>query len=116
MCTVVLLTFMRLFEQYCTVGGTLFKIQHLYLQLDNCVGENKNNILTAYLAILVWKDIIETVEIHFMMGHTHIKIDQIFSRWVTVYLFVFACRKNCPSRPFSHQITSSSPALPTTIM
>ncbi|CAM9835172.1 unnamed protein product, partial [Choristocarpus tenellus] len=50
-------------------------------QVDNCVSENKNNFFLRYTGLLVAASVIRVVEIHFMMvGHTHIKIDQIFSR------------------------------------
>lgn len=50
-------------------------------QVDNCVSENKNNFFLGYAGLLVAASIIRVVEINFMMvGHTHMKIDQIFSR------------------------------------
>lgn len=50
-------------------------------QVDNCVSENKNNYFLGYAGLLVAASIIRVVEINFMMvGHTHMKIDQIFSR------------------------------------
>ncbi|CAN0102974.1 unnamed protein product, partial [Sphacelaria rigidula] len=53
----------------------------LYLQLDNCVGENKNHIVLGYLGCLVVRGKIGRVEINFMMvGYTHIIIDQVCSR------------------------------------
>lgn len=52
-------------------------------QVDNCVSENKNNFFVGYAGLLVAEDVIGAVEINFMMvGHTHTKIDQIFSRLV----------------------------------
>ena len=56
----------------------------LSLQVDNCASENKNNYFLGYAGLLVAASIIRVVEINFMMvGHTHMKIDQIFSRCVT---------------------------------
>ncbi|CAM9958284.1 unnamed protein product [Choristocarpus tenellus] len=57
-------------------------IQPAHWQVDNCVSENKNNFFLGYVGLLVAASVIHVVEIHFMMvGHTHIKIDQIFSRF-----------------------------------
>ena len=51
------------------------------MQLDNCVGENKNGIVIGYLASLVGRGIIDEVEVLFMpVGHTHVRIDPVFSR------------------------------------
>ena len=52
------------------------------LQLDNCVGENKNHYLFAYLSLLVAKGVFKTVHLGFLMvGHTHEDIDAMFSRF-----------------------------------
>ncbi|CAB1104354.1 unnamed protein product [Ectocarpus sp. CCAP 1310/34] len=57
-------------------------IQHAHWQVDNCVSENKNNFFLGYAGLLVAADVVRVVEIHFMMvGHTHTKIDQVFSRF-----------------------------------
>ena len=42
---------------FCTVRLAPF----LYLQLDNCVRENKNNFIICFLALLVDLDIFEKV-------------------------------------------------------
>lgn len=61
--------------------GKTFHIKLLHVQLDNCVGENKNNIVMAFLGGLIASGVIGRAEVHFLMvGHTHIKIDQVFSR------------------------------------
>ncbi|CAM9912978.1 unnamed protein product, partial [Choristocarpus tenellus] len=50
-------------------------------QVDNCVSENKNNFFLVYTGLLVAASVIRVVEIHFLMvGYTHVKINQIFSR------------------------------------
>ena len=51
-------------------------------QVDNyCVSENKNSFFIGYAGLLVAAGVIKAVEVHFMMvGHTHIKFDQVFSR------------------------------------
>ena len=58
--------------------GTLPR--QLFVQLDNCVRENKNNYLLSYLDALVWWGIFDSIEIGFLpVGHTHCDIDQAFS-------------------------------------
>ncbi|CAM9443035.1 unnamed protein product [Pylaiella littoralis] len=79
-CTVVWLALARLFDMFG--GPTVLYIDVLLLSLDNCVGENKNNIVMAFLGCLVLIGVVGRVEVNFMqVGHTHIKIDQIFSRY-----------------------------------
>lgn len=49
------------------------------LQLDNCT-DNKCAVVFAYAAYLVETGVFLVVELHFLpCGHTHIRIDQIFS-------------------------------------
>jgi len=53
----------------------------LYLQMDNCVRENKNVAVLAYLSWLVQRRIFQQVFISFLpVGHTHEDIDQVWSR------------------------------------
>ena len=79
-CTALHKTFHRLFEEHVPEGEQPH-IDHLTTQVDNCVSENKNNILLGYLGSLVGRGIIGSVTVQFMpVGHTHIKIDQAFSR------------------------------------
>lgn len=62
-------------------SGRLY-IDKLMIQVDNCIGENKNNILMALLGALVHVGVVGSVEVNFMqVGHTHIQIAQIFSRY-----------------------------------
>src|SRR5688572_8770099 len=50
------------------------------LQGDNCSKENKNVWLLGYLAILVYRRIFNSLELHMLMaGHTHTEIDAMFS-------------------------------------
>ena len=80
-CTAIHRVLTRLFGKSYAMNGHMMRIKHLHVQVDNCVGENKNNFVLGFLAMLVSMEIVENVEIHFMMvGHTHIKIDQFFSR------------------------------------
>ena len=66
----------RIFETDVNSGGDAY-IEELFVQVDNCVGENKNHILVGYLGSLVGRVIIVRLEINLMMmGHTHIKIDR----------------------------------------
>ncbi|KAL3678770.1 hypothetical protein R1sor_021726 [Riccia sorocarpa] len=54
----------------------------LYLQLDNTVRENKNNILFAYLAMLLEKKMFTKIKLgSLLVGHTHDFVDQMFSRF-----------------------------------
>ncbi|KAL3701174.1 hypothetical protein R1sor_019196 [Riccia sorocarpa] len=54
----------------------------LYLQLYNTVRENKNNILFAYLAMLLDRNIFTKIKLGFLLvGHTHDFVDQMFSRF-----------------------------------
>ena len=51
--------------------------------MDNTVSENKNNHIMGFLEALVARGVMRSVTLCFMMvGHTHIKIDQVFSCWV----------------------------------
>lgn len=60
-------------------GGAL--PPRLCLQLDNCVRENKNKALMAYLSWLVLRKVFTSVEVSFLpVGHTHEDIDQVWSR------------------------------------
>ena len=54
----------------------------LYLQLDNCWRENKNNVLMNWCASLVERGLFPGgIEIGFLpVGHTHNEVDQIASR------------------------------------
>lgn len=58
----------------------------LYLQLDNCGGDNKNRYLLALCCLLVEMGILKKIKLGFLMvGHTHEDIDQCFScfsRWL----------------------------------
>jgi hypothetical protein len=60
--------------------------QCLYLQLDNCVGENKNRYVFAFLSLLVAKGIFKQVYVGFLMvGHTHEDVDAMFSKFFREY-------------------------------
>ena len=50
--------------------------RHLWLQLDNCGGENKNHPVMAYCALLVAKGALDSVTVAFLpVGHTHEDVD-----------------------------------------
>lgn len=79
----------RLFETHVADGEKAY-IDELFCQVDNCVGENKNHILVGFMGSLVARGVVGRVEINFMLvGHTHIKIDQIFSRQVGRPLVIY---------------------------
>jgi hypothetical protein len=53
----------------------------LHLQLDNCVKENKCNEFFAFLFYLVYIGAFKEIYVNYcVVGHTHIDIDQVFSR------------------------------------
>src|SRR3569623_763936 len=57
-----------------------FLPRYLHLQLDNTSKENKNNILNAFLLLLVANSLFDAVEVMFLrVGHTHEDVDQMFS-------------------------------------
>lgn len=52
----------------------------LFIQLDNCVRENKNHFFLAYVDSLIHWKILDHVEVSFLpVGHTHSDVDQAFS-------------------------------------
>ncbi|XP_066929842.1 uncharacterized protein [Clytia hemisphaerica] len=52
----------------------------LYVQMDNCWRENKNQFLLAFFAFLVLKRIVKKVRLSYLLvGHTHEDIDSTFS-------------------------------------
>ena len=58
----------------------------LYLQLDNTTKQNKGKFLCAFLHVLVDYGLFDATYSNFLpVGHTHIDIDQFFSRY-SVYL------------------------------
>jgi hypothetical protein len=53
----------------------------LYLQLDNCVRENKNTALAVYLSWLVERGVFDMIYVSYLpVGHTHNECDQLASR------------------------------------
>ncbi|CAM9457767.1 unnamed protein product, partial [Sphacelaria rigidula] len=79
-CTAIHRALSRLFETHSVEENDPY-ISELYIQGDNCVGENTNHILLGYMGSLVGRGVVGRVEINFMtVGHTHILIDQVFSR------------------------------------
>ena len=65
-------------ENYAAEGGKL--PPKLYMQLDNCSGDNKNYAILAFCNFLIDQGIFEQVEVGFLpVGHTHEDIDQGFS-------------------------------------
>jgi len=54
---------------------------NLFVQVDNCTRENKNQYLMAYMEHLVAASVFQSVEVGFLpVGHTHEDIDQCFSQ------------------------------------
>ena len=57
--------------------GDLSK-KHVFLQLDNCWGENKNWAVLKFLSMIVSLRRVKSFEINFLpVGHTHVDIDQV---------------------------------------
>lgn len=56
----------------------------LFVQMDNCTRENKNRYTLGYLECLVLWGVFQEVYASFLpVGHTHIDVDQLFSRTAT---------------------------------
>lgn len=52
----------------------------LFVQVDNCIRENKNRYLMAYFQLFVHLGVFKMVQVSFLpIGHTHADIDQTFS-------------------------------------
>ena len=52
----------------------------LYLQLDNCIRENKNTVFIGYLCWLLERGIFKEIRLSFLpVGHTHFDCDQLAS-------------------------------------
>ncbi len=52
----------------------------LFMQVDNCIRENKNRFFLSYAECLVRWSVFQEVEVSFLpVGHTHEDIDQAFS-------------------------------------
>ena len=68
----------------------------VFLQLDNCGGENKNWLLLQFLSLLVGMGKVKCFEVNFLpVGHTHIDIDQVGGFDVCLFLSMFAWRQTC---------------------
>ena len=53
--------------------------RNLFVQMDNCWRENKNQFVMAYFSLLIWRKLFDEIEISFLpVGHTHVDIDQMF--------------------------------------
>jgi hypothetical protein len=67
----------RTFIRILKAGHKLAPV--LYLQMDNCWRENKNQHVITFLAILVKLNIFRKIKLNFdLVGHTHEDIDQLF--------------------------------------
>ncbi len=62
----------------CTVPHS--RPSTLYLQADNCAGENKNIYMLMFLSLLISLDMFQEIYLSFLLvGHTHEDINQLFS-------------------------------------
>ena len=65
---------------YINTGASTGLPPVLFLQLDNCGKENKNQYLIKYLGCLVKLHVFSRIEVHFLLvGHTHTQVDQAIS-------------------------------------
>jgi hypothetical protein len=70
----------------------------LLVQADNCVGENKNKYVFAFLAFLVLLGVYNEVEMNFLIvGHTHDIVDSMFGLLKSLFFqegepFACVCR------------------------
>ena len=54
----------------------------LNLQLDNAIGDNKNQFVFVFRSLLTYHGVFQEVYINFLIvGHTHDDIDALFSKW-----------------------------------
>lgn len=73
-----------LLHHYLQTHG--LKEKHLCLHADNCVGQNKNNMVVQYLVWRVIAGLNETVELSFMLvGHTKFAPDRFFGLFKRLY-------------------------------
>ena len=80
-----------LLRHYLQIHG--LKEKHLCLHADNCVGQNKNNMVVQYLVWRVIAGLNETVEHSFMLvGHTKFAPDRFFG--LLKRLYRLACGYN----------------------
>ena len=53
----------------------------MYLQLDNCIRENKNTYVITFLAWLIERGVFKVIKVSFLpVGHTNFDNDQVASR------------------------------------
>jgi hypothetical protein len=58
----------------------------LKVQLDNPTGENKNHDVFSFFGLLVGVRVFDEVHVSFcVVGHTHLDIDQVFSRYSVAF-------------------------------
>jgi hypothetical protein len=54
--------------------------RNLYLQLDNCAKDNKNQSLMAFISMLIHCGVFKEIQVGFLLvGHIHEDIDAYFS-------------------------------------
>jgi hypothetical protein len=51
----------------------------MFFQMDNCVKDNKNHHLLAFLSLMITREVFEEVQLRFLVvGHTHEDINGSF--------------------------------------
>lgn len=79
-CTALNCALTRLLEDQTQRGREAY-IDTLVVQVNKCIGENKNHVVLGCLSSLVRRSAVGNIVFNSMMvGHTHIRIDQVFSR------------------------------------
>ncbi len=54
--------------------------QHIAIQMDNCIRENKNTTMLLWAAVLVCRKVFASISLNFFtVGHTHLDQDQRFT-------------------------------------
>ena len=62
--------------------GLVSLSRNLYLQLDNCAKDNKNQFLMAFMSMLTHGGVFKEIQVGFLLvGHTHEDIDAYFSHF-----------------------------------
>ena len=74
-CTAIHYALTRILETHFNGDGDAY-IEELFVQVNNCVGENKNHILVGYLGSLLGRGIICRVENQFYNGGTRAHQDR----------------------------------------
>jgi hypothetical protein len=77
-CTILYIVLRKVLRRLSTEGKKA--PAHLWIQADNCGGDNKNHTVLAFCGYLVARGIFKTAQLnHLIVGHTHEDIDAFFA-------------------------------------